>query len=87
MAKRTLTCFCCGTTYTQGQFRCCAPPNGMPSHKWLALTCPMAPHGCGKCAQHCQCPSKAERLGRGPLATLAQAWLEEAKARQLEQAG
>lgn len=69
---RTLRCMCCKVLYRRGEFRCCAPPKGMASHVWLGLTCPMPDQGgCGKCARHCQCPSKADRVGTGPLAILA----------------
>lgn len=77
-----LRCCCCKTVYTRGQFSCCAPPGGMSSHHWLALSCPMPPHGCGQCAKHCQCPNKAERLGKGPLASLAESFIAEAATRR-----
>lgn len=73
--KRTLTCFCCKASYQVGRFACCAPPQGMASHVWLGLSC-WDEGGCGQCARHCQCPSKADRLGKGPLANLCQQFLE-----------
>lgn len=73
--RKTLRCMCCKQEYKQGQFRCCAPPNGMASHHWLALDCPDPPHGCGKCAHHCECPTKAARLAEGPLARLGREYL------------
>jgi hypothetical protein len=72
-----LTCMCCRARYQRGKFRCCAPPNGMASHEWLSLTCPMAPNGCGRCALHCQCPNKAERFKEGPLVGIARKFLAE----------
>jgi hypothetical protein len=74
--RRTLTCHCCGTRYDVGKFTCCAPPKGMASHVWLSLSC-WAEDGCKKCARHCQCPTKAERLGTGPLAQLGKQFLAE----------
>jgi hypothetical protein len=65
-------CVCCGERYERGRFRCCAPPNGMASQVWLSWTCPPPSHGgCGCCPRHCACPTKAARLGPGPLAYLA----------------
>jgi len=56
----TLTCYCCGTTYLRGHFRCCAPPKNMPSHAWLARFCKNCtedPHGVrSHCPRHCTCP-------------------------------
>jgi hypothetical protein len=72
-----LRCCCCGEVYERGRFRCCAPPNGMKSEKWLELACPMPPRGCGKCAKHCACPSKVARLGEGPLASLGRQFLSQ----------
>lgn len=49
----------------------------MASHYWLEMLCPMPnpehPElgGCGKCARHCRCPKREERLKPGPLADLA----------------
>lgn len=74
--RPTLHCYCCGEPYVAGQFRCCATPNGMSSQRWLSLACPMAPDGCGKCAKHCACPNKAERIGEGPLAKFGRQFLE-----------
>lgn len=72
-----LRCCCCGEQYPRGSFKCCAPPPGMRSDYWLELACPMpANGGCGKCARHCQCPRKAERMKPGPLADLAKSFLE-----------
>jgi hypothetical protein len=66
--RRDLRCMCCGTAYRRGEFRCCAPPNGMRSEVWLEGYCPTPKQGgCGKCPHHCLCPNKGERLGRGPL--------------------
>lgn len=74
----TLRCMCCKTRYIRGSFRCCAPPGGMASHNWLAMSCPMpANGGCGKCAKHCECPNKVARLGKGPLASLGAQFLKE----------
>lgn len=73
--RPVMRCMCCGTTYKRGQFTCCAPPKGMASHTWLSLSC-WDETGCGKCARHCQCPNKAERLGKGPLAGLCKEFLE-----------
>jgi hypothetical protein len=75
--RRRMWCMCCRTEYDRGKFVCCAPPNGMKSEHWLSLSCPDPPKGCGKCAKHCQCPSKAERIGEGPLAGLGRQFLEE----------
>lgn len=75
--RARMRCMCCKEFYERGKFSCCAPPNGMKSEQWLALSCPDAPHGCGKCAKHCACPSKAKRLGEGPLAGLGRQFLEE----------
>lgn len=75
-ARGSLKCLCCGTEYLRGQFRCCVPPAGMASQYWLALSCPMPDQGgCGKCAHHCECPNKRARLGKGPLANLAEEFL------------
>jgi hypothetical protein len=75
---KTLRCMCCKTLYRKGEFACCAPPNGMTSQNWLSLSCPMPDQGgCGKCARHCQCPNKAERIGQGPLAQLGAQFLAE----------
>lgn len=74
--RRTFHCLCCGARYLRGAFTCCAPPAGMASHVWLGLSC-WAEDGCKKCARHCECPNKAERLGQGPLASLGKAFLEE----------
>jgi len=53
----------------------------MPSQRWLALACPMpSDGGCGKCATHCQCPSKAQRLGEGPLAKFGRQFLADPQA-------
>lgn len=71
-----IRCVCCGTRYLRGSFACCAPPKGMASHVWLELSC-RGTGGCGKCARHCQCPTKAARLGQGPLAGLARDFLAE----------
>lgn len=66
-----LHCFCCGTSYRRGSFTCCKRPNGMRADKWGSLWCPPVKEGgCGKCPRHCDCPSKAERLGQGPLVPL-----------------
>src|SRR5712691_697674 len=62
-----LRCVCCGIRYERGQFRCCAPATHMASHNWLAMNCPT----CHKCARHCACPDKQDRLGKGPLASMA----------------
>jgi hypothetical protein len=72
--RRELRCMCCKTRYRRGEFRCCAPPNGMASRNWLAMGCPDPPKGCGKCAKHCVCPNREQRLG--PLAELARSFME-----------
>lgn len=75
--RQTLYCYCCHETYRRGEFRCCAPPKNMASDRWLALTCPpVSEGGCGKCAKHCQCPSRAARLGEGPLKELAKRFMD-----------
>lgn len=74
-SRPMLRCVCCGTRYTRGSFTCCAAPHGMASHHWLALSCPDPPHGCGKCAHHCQCANKAARIGEGPLARFGREFL------------
>ena len=67
----TYRCRCCGDAYVRGSFRCCAPPTGMRSEKWLALACrKVDAGGCGKCFRHCTCADKAARVGPGPLASL-----------------
>lgn len=75
--RQKMRCMCCKEWYERGRFTCCAPPNGMRTDKWMSLTCPDPPRGCGKCIRHCECESKKERLGKGPLASLAQAFLAE----------
>lgn len=76
--RQTLTCYCCRDTYQRGSFRCCAPPKNMNSSHWREMRCPDPKEGgCGKCPRHCQCPSKKERLGEGPLANLARRFLSE----------
>ncbi len=73
----TLTCYCCGSTYTRGSFQCCQRPNGMRGDKWQSLWCPSVESGgCGRCPRHCHCPSKVERLGKGPLIPLLQQFLD-----------
>lgn len=70
-------CYCCGEIYERGHFRCCAAPSGMASHAWLELRCPTPNEGgCGKCAKHCRCPSKAQRFGDGPLKELARKFMD-----------
>lgn len=59
--KQWLTCYCCGTEYIRGQFRCCAPPPGITSQKWLERHCARCsddPTGLRtKCPKHCTCPT------------------------------
>lgn len=51
-----LQCYCCGERYERGRYRCCQPPNGMPSHEWAEQWCsPKNAGGCGKCPRHCEC--------------------------------
>lgn len=71
--RQMFYCFCCREIYQRGSFRCCAPPHGMTSSKWRELRCPE----CSKCARHCQCPSKAQRLGEGPLASIARKFMDQ----------
>lgn len=54
--KREYVCYCCGTKYERGKWRCCAPPKNMASHVWLERWC----RGCGpanarRCPRHCTC--------------------------------
>lgn len=64
-----LHCYCCGETYPRGRFRCCAAPNGMPSHEWAEQSCT----GCKRCRRHCGCQGAPV-----PVTSLAE-WLERAK--------
>jgi hypothetical protein len=75
--RQRLHCMCCRELYERGNFRCCAPPSGMKSEKWLEMFCPdVKAGGCGKCPKHCQCPNKAQRLGDGPLKELAKKFMD-----------
>lgn len=66
--RPTLTCACCGTRYTQGFFRCCAPPGGQSVAAWSDLwhaDCPTSfVFGPGKrrCPRHCGCERKGGKL-------------------------
>lgn len=58
----TLTCYCCGHSYERGHFKCCAPPTGMASHKWLEQFCrvQLAPGKyCNKCPR-CGCEHRVK---------------------------
>ena len=55
--KPIFTCYCCGTTYERGRFRCCAPKDGMKAYYWQALWCAT----CNKCPNHCLCETRVQR--------------------------
>jgi len=60
--RQMLTCFCCGTIYEKGHYRCCAPPANVTPAAWLARHC----HKCAgdpkrlrsNCPNHCTCPKE-----------------------------
>lgn len=84
-AKRTLTCFCCGEKYLQGQWKCCAPRGGQATANWLQEWHDNCPTGEGpqtstnrRCPRHCRC----ERVTAGGNLPLPRAKMTPAAAKQ-----
>lgn len=84
-SRKTLTCFCCGEKYLQGQWKCCAPRGGQTSANWMQEWHENCPTGEGpqtpanrRCPRHCRC----ERVTKGGNLPLPRAPMTPAAAKQ-----
>lgn len=63
----TFHCYCCGSAYERGQFKCCAAPKNMASHAWLERFCRVRldnGKNCGKCPR-CGCEHQISQKETG----------------------